>query len=70
MTKRDRTAEDDAAYERGWVDSLDAIDRSSLQPKDDIYWYRTGWQRCADYRWQDRTKRGVADDRTYRAPRQ
>lgn len=59
----------DAAYERGWVDSLDALDRTSCQPTADIYWYRTGWQACADYRWQDRCNNGVAPDRAYRTPR-
>lgn len=59
----------DAAYERGWVDSLDAYDRISLQPTDDIYWYRIGWDTCAKYRWEDPKNRGRALDRNYRIAR-
>jgi len=59
----------DAAYERGWVDSLDAWDRLSSQSMADSYWYRRGWQACANYRWQDRNGRGIAPDRAYRTPR-
>ena len=56
----------DAAYERGWKDSLDAYARHSLIPPNDRYWYGIGWQACADYRWQDRNGRGIAPDRNYR----
>lgn len=68
MTRlRPTTEEADAAYERGWVDSLDA--RLDMSPGVDPYCYHMGWQACADYRWQDRNGRGVAPDRTYRVPR-
>ncbi len=60
---------DDAAYERGWIDSLDAYDRASLVPSADRYWYKRGWDACADYRWRDRNGNGIAPDRSYRTPR-
>lgn len=68
-TTAEREARRDAAYERGWVDSLRAYDARSCQPVDDIFDYARGWQACADYRWKDRNGRGVAPDPTYRTPR-
>ncbi len=59
----------DAAYERGWVDSLTAFDARSIQPWEDIYDYARGWEACARYRWRDMAGRGVAPDPTYREPR-
>ena len=76
MTKREikaTTEQDkacrDAAYERGWVDSLSAFDRTSCQPTADIYDYRLGWDACANYRWKDPANRGKASDPNYREPR-
>lgn len=60
----------DAAYERGWADSLRAHSRHSGQPMEDIYWYGKGWEACAEYRWQDPANRGVAPDPHFRIPRQ
>ena len=37
-----------AAYERGWVDSLSAHDKLSLQPIADRYDYAKGWHDCAE----------------------
>lgn len=59
----------DAAYERGWIDSLDAYIRSQVVPIEQRYWYHRGWDACAKYRWTDRIRNGVAPDRTYRVPR-
>lgn len=59
----------DAAYERGWRDSLSAHSRHSGQPMNDIYYYGQGWDACAKYRWEDPANRGVAPDRNYRTPR-
>jgi hypothetical protein len=68
-TLEQREAQRDAAYERGWVDSLSAYDRTSMQPTTDIYYYRQGWDACADYRWADPSNRGRALDLNYRKPR-
>lgn len=68
MTKTTDEAKD-AAYERGWVDSLDARYGHSFEPIGTGYWYVRGWNACADYRWLDRSGRGVAPDRKYRTPR-
>ena len=67
--KRLTETEKDAAYERGWVDSLDAYQRISCQPFNERYYYGQGWDACAKYRWQDRNGNGVAPDRNYRTPR-
>lgn len=74
MSRRKLTAEEieakrDAAYERGWVDSLRAHDRASCQPNADIYCYREGWEACAKYRWQDPSNRGRATDPGFRIPK-
>lgn len=62
-------ADKDAAYERGWIDSLSAHWNTGAVSHDVLYWYIQGWQRCADYRWQDRNGRGIAPDPTYRISR-
>ena len=59
----------DAAYERGWVDSLRAYWNSVGQAPDDIYWYAQGWRACANYRWQDHAGSGRAPDPSFRTPR-
>lgn len=61
--------EKDAAYERGWSDSLTAHFAPSRVPINVRYYYIDGWQKCADYRWRDPAGRGVAPDPTYREPR-
>jgi hypothetical protein len=65
--ERERLRDD--AYERGWVDSLTAYDRTSQQPSADIFYYRQGWSACADYRWSDPANNGTAPDASYRKPR-
>ena len=65
----EREARRDAAYERGWVDSLKAHWNQSRQSFDDIYYYAEGWQACADYRWADRKNLGRAPDPNFRTPR-
>lgn len=65
----EQQAANNAAYERGWVDSLDARWVSSIDPMIDRYWYARGWHACADYRWRDPSGRGVAPDRDYRIAR-
>jgi hypothetical protein len=69
ITHEQREAQRDAAYERGWVDSLRAYDRISQQPMGDVYYYRQGWDVCAEYRWNDPANRGSAPDPAYRKPR-
>lgn len=69
-TPEERIARRDAAYERGWVDSLSAYDRTSCQPTEDIYYYRQGWDACAKYRWADPAGRGRAPDTKFRIPRE
>jgi len=69
VTDEERKAQRDAAYERGWVDSLIAFDRTSQQPTEDIYCYRQGWDACAEYRWKDPANRGSAPDRNFRKAR-
>lgn len=69
ITPEQREAQKDAAYERGWVDSLTAYDRTSQQPINDAYCYRQGWDACAKYRWEDPANNGRAPDRNYRIPR-
>lgn len=64
-----RERQRDAAYERGWVDSLNAYWNSSGQPFEDIYNYHEGWEACAKYRWEDPTNNGRAPDPNYRVPR-
>lgn len=59
----------DAAYERGWLDSLRAYYALSLQPLEDCYDYAAGWQACAAYRWANPANRGIAPDTSYRMPR-
>lgn len=68
-TAEQRESRRDAAYERGWVDSLRAYYARSSQAVEDIYDYAQGWHACADYRWQDRNGRGIAPDPTFRTPR-
>lgn len=65
----DRESRRDAAYERGWVDSLSAYSAHTLQPIEDVWDYRQGWEACAKYRWQDPANRGRAPDPNYRTPR-
>ena len=65
----DREARRDAAYERGWVDSLRAYDDRGSQPVQDIYDYARGWEACSDYRWANPYGRGVAPDPDFRTPR-
>lgn len=65
----EREARRDAAYERGWVDSLRGYDARGVQSWDDNYDYARGWEACAAYRWKDPTNRGRAPDPTYRTPR-
>lgn len=69
QTHAEKEAAADATYERGWADSLDALDRISGQPIGDIYWYRVGWDACAKYRWEDPANHGSAPDRSHRIPR-
>lgn len=69
QSAQEREAANDAAYERGWVDSLRAYDQQSRQPIEDAYWYRKGWDACADYRWKDPKNRGSAPDLNFRVPR-
>ena len=69
VSREEREARCDAAYERGWVDSLRAYFSISTQPIEDAYCYRQGWLACAAYRWADPSNRGVAPDPTYRTPR-
>lgn len=66
---QEKEAAADAAYERGWVDSLTAYDRTSCQPIEDVYWYRRGWDACAEYRWADPANNGSAPDKNFRIPR-
>lgn len=68
-TPEEREKRKDAAYERGWVDSLTAYDRTNLQPPEDIYAYRQGWDACAKYRWEDPANKGRAPDPNFRIPR-
>lgn len=49
-TVPERDARRKAAYDRGWKDSLTALDAGSEQPWEDKYDYRTGWWACADAR--------------------
>lgn len=65
LTEDDR----DAAYERGWLDSLRAYDNLSGQPIEERYDYAAGWHACGNYRWADPRGRGVAPDPTHRTPR-
>lgn len=67
-TPEARKARRQAAYERGWTDSLRGYQATSLQHVEDIYDYAQGWHACADYRWADPTDRGVAPDPNYRKP--
>lgn len=60
----------DAAYERGWVDSLHGVFAACVQLASDKYDYISGWHACAKYRWRDPKGRGVAPDTSYREPRQ
>jgi hypothetical protein len=55
-----------AAFERGWLDSLDGYAAHSVQATEDAYDYARGWSECANYRWADPANRGVAPDRGYR----
>lgn len=64
-----REAQRDAAYERGWVDSLRAYWAISLQPIDDCFDYGKGWNACAKYRWADPSNNGRAPDPDFRVPR-
>lgn len=59
----------DAAYERGWVDSLTAYFAPISIAMGEQYYYLRGWHTCADWRWEDPSRRGVALDKTYRRPR-
>lgn len=68
-TAEEREAQRDAAYERGWVDSLTAHWRASCQSMDDLYYYTLGWQMCAQYRCLDPSNRGTAPDPDFRIPR-
>lgn len=55
-----------AAFESGWVDSLRGYFGLVLQPVEEAFDYRRGWDECAAYRWADLNGRGVAPDPTYR----
>lgn len=68
-TPEDEEKRRDAAYERGWVDSLSAYAAHSLQPIEDMFDYHKGWHACAEYRWKDPANRGVAPDPDFRTPR-
>lgn len=68
-TTAEREKAKDAAYERGWVDSLTAYNAISFQPSGDRYWYKQGWDSCAKYRWQEPANRGRASDPNFRIPR-
>lgn len=65
-TPEDRVRRREAAYERGWVDGLQAYDARATQPVNDIYDYWAGWEACASYRWRDPSNNGVAVDPTFR----
>jgi hypothetical protein len=65
----ERARQRDAAYERGWVDSLRACQNVSQQPVEDAYDYQQGWNECAKYRWEDPANDGCAPDPNYRKPR-
>jgi hypothetical protein len=67
-TREARETRRQAAYERGWVDSLRAYQDTSSQPTEDKYDYGQGWHACANYRWAEPANRGVAPDPTYRKP--
>ena len=67
-TPEAREARRQAAYERGWVDSLHGYQATHSQHVEDIYDYAQGWHACADYRWADPRNNGVASDETYRKP--
>lgn len=69
ITAEEREAQRDAAYERGWVDSLSAHWCQNGQAFEDIYYYRQGWDACAECRWQDPKNNGRAPDPTFRTPR-
>lgn len=68
-TPEEREQRRDAAYERGWVDSLRGLQGHSVQPIDDVYDYARGWDACAKYRWEDPKNNGRARDPSYRIPR-
>lgn len=68
-TPEEREERRDAAYERGWVDSLSAYAAHGLQPSEDVWDYGRGWEACAKYRWQDPANNGVAPDPNFRTPR-
>lgn len=55
-----------AAFERGWVDSLNGYFNLVNQSIEDSFDYRRGWDECATYRWADPINRGVAPDPTFR----
>ncbi len=55
-----------AAFERGWVHSLNGYDARAQQPVEDLYDYRRGWDECAIYRWADPANKGIAPDLNYR----
>lgn len=65
----EQCAENDAAYELGWTDSLGAHWYPGRVEFGLGYWYKRGWDACADYRWRDPARRGVAEDRAFRIPR-
>jgi hypothetical protein len=65
----ERNKRRDAAYERGWQDSLRGYAAHSLQPIDDVYYYAQGWSECAKYRWENPANNGCAPDPNYRKPR-
>lgn len=60
----------DAAYERGWRDSLRAHWNTNGQPFNEIYDYVSGWHACAKYRWEDPANHGRAPDPSFRTPRE
>jgi hypothetical protein len=65
-TAEARDARRDAAFERGWVDSLRGYYALSMEPIDDGYYYKRGWDMCTAYRWIDPKNNGVAPDPNYR----
>lgn len=69
LEPEERERQRDAAYERGWKDSLTAYYNMTNQPDDDRYDYGKGWDACAKYRWEDPANRGSAPDPNYRIPR-
>ncbi len=69
VSREEREQQRDAAYERGWLDSLRAFYNTGGQPIEDVYDYVSGWEACSKYRWEDRRNRGVAPDPAFRRPR-